>query len=107
MHVKDIIMTRRIVEAVLSHKGSLNHTSHKAFTDNSLPLTRIYNMQMQMKRVKLPPVTLKMRGTTGMYEIIDGRHRFVVSVLNNYKLIPAEIDAESYSVHEYQSHSHS
>jgi hypothetical protein len=52
-----------------------------------LPLSRIDNMlHCFIKRMLLPPVRLKKRGAK--YEIVDGRHRIVMSIIFGYRYIP-------------------
>jgi hypothetical protein len=54
--------------------------------DNGLlPLSRIDNMlNCYIKHITLPPVILK-ENNNNKYEIIDGRHRIVMSIIFGYK----------------------
>ena len=63
----------------------------KLILDNNLfSLSRINEMFKLFKNnIKLPPVKLKLYNNK--YEIIDGRHRIVLSILFNYDNVPAII----------------
>lgn len=62
----------------------------KLILDNNLfPLTKINDMLLIFNKIKLPPIKLKKY--LNNYEIIDGRHRVVLSILHNFNQIPAII----------------
>lgn len=52
-----------------------------------LPLSRVDNMlNCFIKHMVLPPISLKKKNNR--YEIVDGRHRIVMSIIFGYKQIP-------------------
>ena len=84
--INKIILTIPIKEAILNLNGDINLTSNKIVYDGSLPLSRMENMINAFKyglfsnRDNIPPLKIK-NSNEEYYKIIDGRHRFVASVI--------------------------
>ena len=63
--------------------------------DNSLPLNKWESVKNDIENHKaLDPIKIKQFKTTKYYEIIDGRHRYVSSIYNDFTHIPCIIYEE-------------
>ena len=90
--IDKILMTRHVATAVKDMGGSVSGKSFKGDPANhGFPLARMYNMCDTFNTcVRVPPVTvtpITSKGET-YYRIIDGRHRFACSIVNDYTHIP-------------------
>ena len=82
-HFSDLLEIRSFCSKV--KKGKSNFTS---------PLNRFQEMHdLMTSGIALPPINVAVHGfgDEEYYEIIDGRHRFAVSVVLNFKEIPIKI----------------
>ena len=88
--VHKVLISKPVVTAVRSQtvytfKGSfLKDPSPVPF-----PLSRMSDVGSVFDKTYLPPVTLTPYGTTGYYQIVDGRHRFALSLVNGMTHVPA------------------
>ena len=88
--VTKILLTKPIVDAAktidpeFSTKGFKQQPGEQGF---SLP-----RMEENKKQTgTAPAIVVKPRGTTGYYEIVDGRHRFAIAIARKSKEIEADI----------------
>jgi len=44
------------------------------------------------QNIELPPIETKAISKTGYYDIIDGRHRFAMSIVKGFSYIPAFVE---------------
>lgn len=89
----DIFLGPEMHEA-LNYYGTIMHGPEwdypytLIYDTNLFPLNRIpVNEKSFIKDLSIPPVKLKKIGNR--YEIIDGRHRVVLSILYGYTHVPA------------------
>ena len=86
--INKITLTPAIITSIKKYNGDMSITSKKVLNDGSLPQSRMDDMIEAFKNGKfsngdtIPPIKVRMR-SDGYYNIIDGRHRFVASVVFN------------------------
>ena len=95
--VKDIILDRSMF-LFIKHNFD-DKVKNKGFkvikNDNSLPLNKWESVKNDIENHKaLDPIKIKQFKTTKYYEIIDGRHRYVSSIYNDFTHIPCIIYEE-------------
>ena len=103
--VDKIMLTPAIVDSIRQHGGSLKNTSNKGYRDGSFPLTRIDSIRQAFDTINLDPIVITpydslsrtvvcktqsslTNNNDSYYKIVDGRHRFVASILASYDSIP-------------------
>ena len=89
--IKRILMRRQMAESIKKYDGLVKEFKRDPSTRQTLPLNRLGNMgNLFMDGVQLPPIRVQMiiSNDKKYYSIIDGRHRFVLSVLFGYVNIP-------------------
>ena len=97
INLKDIILDRSMF-LFIKHNFD-DKVKNKGFkvikNDNSLPLHKWENVKNDIENHKaLDPIKIKQFKTTKYYEIIDGRHRYVSSIYNDFTHIPCIIYEE-------------
>lgn len=97
INLKDIILDRSMF-LFIKHNFD-DKVKNKGFkvikNDNSLPLHKWESVKNDIENHKaLDPIKIKQFKTTKYYEIIDGRHRYVSSIYNDFTHIPCIIYEE-------------
>ena len=97
INLKDIILDRSMY-LFIKHNFD-DKVKNKGFkvikNDNSLPLHKWESVKNDIENHKaLDPIKIKQFKTTKYYEIIDGRHRYVSSIYNDFTHIPCIIYEE-------------
>lgn len=87
-----ILWTNAMIHAVHSHGIEL-HNPMKCMQCDDFPLNRDVDAKVQAMtmRVTFPPISAKFDRQSDTYEVLDGRHRVVASVLNHYTHIPVTV----------------
>lgn len=91
LSVETILITKPIAQA-LKGAGVDVKSSTSAKMDPSgapFPLSKLDNMrEMFEKGSSLPPIVVSRYKTTDYFSLIDGRHRFVMSIIAGYSHVP-------------------
>ena len=95
--LKQLVLTNSIVNAVKQNNDRFPLRTplsgfRKNQNDTSFGLNRLDQMQEAFeKNIMLEPIDVKIRTNGTNYDIVNGRHRFVMSLLFGYELIPVII----------------
>ena len=81
-----ILLTDHIVTAIRTYGGKLDNTSKKGIRIDAFPLNRMGRMHDAFqKNVRLEPIVIQKHPVhTDYYHVIQGRHRFAMSVVAGY-----------------------
>jgi hypothetical protein len=96
-----ILIRDAIVTAVKNRHGKDKLKGFKCDPDRKFetPLNRLDRVAQGMdEQVELPPVKVKLFREirdVKYYRVIDGRHRFAMSIVNGYDELPVEIVEDS------------
>ena len=91
LSVRAILITKPIAK-VLKDADVNVKSSTSAKMDPSgapFPLSKLDNMRKMFEEgATLPPITVSRYKTTDYFSLIDGRHRFVMSIITGYSHVP-------------------
>lgn len=90
----NIIIDKRIHQFLIDNCDHLcNGKNIKYFkSDQSLPLHKLENVKIHFqKKLPLDPIVVQKYKETDRFKIIDGRHRYAISILNQCSHIPCTV----------------
>lgn len=91
LSVQKVLITLPLIKVFKEHGIHIkNLTSAKIDPDGApCPLSKMDDMKKMFdENTPLPPIVIKQHKATEYYSIIDGRHRFAMSIIVGYSIIP-------------------
>ena len=88
--IEALLFTDSMMNELKRWNGSATHmTFYRCPGFQGLPLNKMLNVsEAFMNNERIPPIRVQRRIGTDYYEIVDGRHRVVCSIIEGYTEIP-------------------